>query len=177
MPAGLRRWKVTRLVRVLAIGALVVLFGWLGVWIGGPRGTWGSWEVEGTNFFRGRSLLDLSHSAGMYTEGLTSGESALPPSFPDGIHLLESYERRQGAVSGSAFSVAVDDRAKVFDFYRDLLLREGWHEIPADEEAKKAGPDGELLVFQGRSGTFFLGSETVGVVARFVTTRVPRGGD
>lgn len=168
---------MTRLVRVLAIGALVVLFGWLGLWIGGPRGTWGSWEVEGTNFFRGRTLQELSQSAGMHTESLTSGDSSLPPSFPDGIHLLECYERRQGDVSGSAFSVAANDRAKVFDFYRDLLLREGWHEIPTDEEGQKPGTGSELLVFQGRGGTFYLGSETAGEVVRFVATRVPRGGE
>lgn len=168
---------MARLIRVLAIGALVVLFGWLGFWIGGPRGSWGSREVEGTNFFRGRNLQELSRSPGMHTEGLANGELSLPPSFPDGIHLLECYERRQGDVSGSAFSVAANDRAKVFDFYRDLLLREGWHEIPTDDEGQKPGTDSELLVFQGRDGTFYLGSETAGEVARFVATRVPRGGE
>ncbi|MCZ7646679.1 MAG: hypothetical protein M5U26_15560 [Planctomycetota bacterium] len=168
--------------RILTIGAIVGSFGWLGFWIGGPKGNWGAWELSGSNFFLGRNLEDLSRSSSFFAGRTPSDALVLPPHFPEGVSLLEHHELRQGPVSGGVFSVDLSDRAKVIGFYRSLLLREGWHEIPAAalsaSEAREAAQESgdALLVYESRAGTFFLGSETVGSEVRFVTTRVPREG-
>lgn len=168
---------MNRIARVLIIAGVTACFGWLGVWIGGPRGSWEMWELEESNFFHGRNLLELSQSPGMYPSKSVLDESFQPPCFPSGIPLLECYEHRKGDVSGATFSVTKGDRAKVLEFYRSLLQREGWNEIPTDTGAATSGTGCALAVFRGRGEIFFLGSETAGAVARFVTTRMPQAGE
>lgn len=168
--------------RVVGIVLVVGLVGLLGCWLGGvpvysPRPL-------------ARDIFpvapdDLVRSDGDVTD-MTLGpsvvgkvEDGILPLWPAHVTLLERQQLSRSGIAGAIFTVEGSKRQEVVDYYRNLLLRNGWHELSSGEkEAAKVGLSAEgLYAFAGDDGMFFFGYDTDASQVHFVTMHLPRRSD